>query len=504
VPNVTSLHADDPDRIGRYRLTGRISGMPGTGPVYLAMALDGTEVTIRVQRGNWTHDAAARDRFSAEASAARRVPPFCAARILDADVEDDYAYLVSQYVAGRSLLEVVSDDGRISGAELEALAIGSATGVASVHEAGLVHGSFGPEHVIMSAAGPRVIEYGITPPYGQATPAADMLAWAQTMVFAAIGRPPATLADLEALPGLLRESVADCLAGDPTTRPAARTVVLDLLDDAEPPAGALAEGSRRATLAAQSVPGSWEMQQAGAGRPGPGGRSHAADGPRQRRQDRSRTDDGYADDGYAEPRRAARERDGRDHGGRDRDGRNPDGRDHGGRDHGGPGRRRAGALPIAAAVVIIAVVAVVLVHVLQSAGQTHGSSRAASSTSPVSSTVSASPAPKITVPASFTGSWTGQARQVTPADTFDVRLALVARSTGGMVAYTSGSITCSGNLRLTASSDGTLTLDQRIVQGQRTCANGVVTLSTGTDGTVHFSFRGKTGPVATGTLTRLR
>src|SRR5256886_9104466 len=60
----------------------------------------------------------------------------------------------------------------------------------------------------------RVIEYGITPPYGPATPSADMLAWAQTMVFAAVGRPPATFSDLDALPGALRQAVADCLAGD--------------------------------------------------------------------------------------------------------------------------------------------------------------------------------------------------------------------------------------------------------------------------------------------------
>jgi eukaryotic-like serine/threonine-protein kinase len=251
VPNVTPLRPEDPDGVGRHRLTGRLAGMPGPGPFYLATGPHGSEVTVKLLSGDWIHDAAARDRFAAEAASAQRVPPFCAARILDAGVEDGHAYLVSEYIAGSSLLEQVSQDGRLRPLDLQALAIGSATGLASVHEAGLVHGGFGPGHIIMSSGGPRVIEFGIIGPYGAATPAADMLAWAQTMVFAATGRPPAALADLDVLPGPLREAVTDCLTGDPSLRPTARSVVLDLIDSAEPTTRALARGRdappRRAT-----------------------------------------------------------------------------------------------------------------------------------------------------------------------------------------------------------------------------------------------------------------
>ena len=45
---------------------------------------------------------------------------------------------------GRSLLEFVAEEGPLEGADLEALAIGIATGLAAVHQAGLVHGDFGP------------------------------------------------------------------------------------------------------------------------------------------------------------------------------------------------------------------------------------------------------------------------------------------------------------------------------------------------------------------------
>ena len=250
MPYVTPLRAADPGRVGRYRLAGRIAGMPAAGPVYLASTVDGIEVTVTLQGGGGTGDSAARHRFAQEASTARRVAPFCVARILDSGFDDGQAYLVSEYVTGSSLEEIVSADGARAGAELGALALGAATGLAAIHQAGLVHGGFGPGNLILSPAGPRVVEFGITPPYGSATPAADMLAWGQTVVFAAAGRPEAGLTDLGVLPPNLGRLAAACLSSDPAARPAARLVVAALLGEANPPAGLLADASRRAAVAA--------------------------------------------------------------------------------------------------------------------------------------------------------------------------------------------------------------------------------------------------------------
>jgi hypothetical protein len=321
------------------------------------------------------------------------------------------------------------------------------------------------------------------------------------MVFASMGRPPATLADLDVLPGLLRQAVGDCLAGDPALRPAARSVLLDLLDDIEPPAGALAEGSRRAadsTYAARALLPASESQQARGSRSGAGSRSarpsgqhQTRDGQRQRPQDRS---------------------------GRDRGGRGPGAPGRAGYDRPGSGRRRtagrgagrrSGVPPIAAAVVVIIAIAVVIVLVLRNAGRPStsaqgGSSATApptSSTSPVSSTVSAAPSPT-SVPSNFAGSWTGQAKQTNPADVYNIKLTLRARSANGSIAYSSTSFSCSGDLNLQSASRATLRLAQGIVTGQHMCANGMVTLSMAANGALKFSFRGKAGPAATGTLAR--
>ena len=107
MPHVEPLHADDPSHVGRYRLSGRIAGMPGASPVYLARTVDGSDVMITLLDGDWTADPAERDRFTAEANDASNVAPFCAARILGAGFDGKQAFLVSEYVPGPSLRELV-------------------------------------------------------------------------------------------------------------------------------------------------------------------------------------------------------------------------------------------------------------------------------------------------------------------------------------------------------------------------------------------------------------
>jgi hypothetical protein len=258
MPTVTPLRSGDPRRLGRYRLTGRIEGFSdadGNPDAFLGRGPQGTEVAVTLPGRRRATDAAtdaaaaaaARERFIAGAGAARRVDPFCVARILDTGLDDGGPYLVSEHVPGPSLREVAEDEGPLTGTALIALAIGMATGLAAIHEAGLAHGSFGPDHVIISPAGPRVVHFGIIPPRSHAAPAADLLAWALTVVYAAVGRPMVGPQDLTALPEPLRGMVAACLAPQAAGRPTARAVLTALLGAADPAGGLLAEGTRQAS-----------------------------------------------------------------------------------------------------------------------------------------------------------------------------------------------------------------------------------------------------------------
>jgi len=441
MPQVAPLRPDDPKRAGRYRLTGRITGIPSGSPVYLGRTTDGDRVAITLLGSERTPDAAARDRFTAEARAARQVAPFCVARILDAGMEGDRAYLVSEYVPGPLLSEVVASDGPRGRAALEALAIGMATGLAAVHQAGLVHGEFGPDHVVLAVEGPRVIGFAITPPYGAATPAADMHAWARTVLFAATGRTPSSARDLDALAEPLRAVVASCVAPDSPARPAARQVVMRLLGRDNPPAGVLAEGSRRAAGAA--------LRAAGA-----------------------------AQRASAEPTISAR--------------------------HPSAARRRQSrSIGWVAAAIVCVLAIVAAVRVLQDAdsapgkgGQSDGS--AASSTSSPAGSPSPSPARTLTLPASVAGTWSGSVRQGSDSIAANVRLS--GNSPDGTIIYSGTSFVCAGDLTLGASTGSVLKLNQQIVAGN--CLNGVLTLTQEADGSLKFHFKGPSKVAATGTLTR--
>jgi hypothetical protein len=275
MPNVTPLRPGDPRRVGRYRLTGRVDDLAGEDApqdVFLAQRVDGAPVLATFLGTARTDGAAARDRFVAEARAARNIPPFCVARILDAGVEGTRPYLITEYVPGPSLAEVVGAEGPLPGAVVRALAIGCATGIAAIHQAGLVHGQFGPDMVVLARDSLRVVHFSTTPPYGAATPAADILAWAHTVIFAATGKPLRGAAGLEALPPDLRQVVADCLSPDPVARPHARALLTELLSGADLSAGLLAEGARRGR-AASRAPAPAPAPRGG--QPPPRGRSRA-------------------------------------------------------------------------------------------------------------------------------------------------------------------------------------------------------------------------------------
>lgn len=513
MPHQVPLRAGDPTRVGRYRLTGRLAGLPSDDPIFIGAAADGAEVAISLLGGDWARDAAARDRFAAEAAVAKRVPPFCAARVLDAGLDADTAYLVSEYIQGQSLLEVVAADGVRSGPELEALAIGMATGLASVHQAGLVHGSFGPQYVILPPEGPpRVVEFGITPPYGSATPSADMFAWAQTVVFAATGHPP-TGQDLAFLPDPVREPVEQCLRLNSPERPAARAVLQFLLGDGSPPAGVLAEGSRRAArpaaLRGAPVP-SAAGRSAAPGLPataqlaGPGrARLSAPDGgpaPALQPHRPAPSRPGHGLPGRNVPAQSRHSAGGTGPARRDRaPGRGTRGRAQ------SPRSGRLTAWAVGGAVLVVAVLLALLIVRLVEGGQstTHGKLSAnadhpAATASRTPDTTSPSLSQGPTTPAAFGGTWSGPVTQ--PPVTYTVTITLTSGQTSGTIAYTGADFSCSGDLSLTSATDTTMTLSQGIVVGQSTCSNGTVTVTLSGPDAIDFSFQSH--PAAVGTLTR--
>src|SRR6516164_6914345 len=248
-----------PGTLGPYRLQDRL-GEGGMGVVHLARDPQGGLVAVKVLHPTTTESANARLRLAREVETMRRVRSPFVAEVLDADVTGEFPYIVTRYVPGTTLDEMVRTRGPLSGAGLRRLAYGTAEALAAIHAAGVVHRDLKPGNVMLSDDRPVVIDFGIaqvgdatrltqtglvmgTPGYlapevieGQpSSPASDVHSWGATMAFAATGRPPygggsyesifyrivSGQADLAGAPAALAPLLAAALARDPARRPSA-------------------------------------------------------------------------------------------------------------------------------------------------------------------------------------------------------------------------------------------------------------------------------------------
>jgi predicted Ser/Thr protein kinase len=260
------LRVNDPREVGGYGLVGRL-GEGGQGVVFLAVSSTGTRVALKVLPE--TTDSQVRNRFLKEVAAAQRVARFCTAQVLDAGIFERRPFIVSEYVNGPSLVEVVQRDGPRGDPALERIAVATLTALGAVHAVGMVHRDFKPGNVLLGPDGPVVIDFGMasvpgmttaghsgqaavgTPAYmapeqldgKRVTAAADMWAWAVSMTFAGTGKLPFTGDSLTAmafailhgepsvgrLPESLGSLVRRCLNKDPSARPSARDALSDLV-----------------------------------------------------------------------------------------------------------------------------------------------------------------------------------------------------------------------------------------------------------------------------------
>ncbi|MDP9844328.1 hypothetical protein [Streptosporangium lutulentum] len=85
--------------------------IPWRGVVHLGESSMGAKFAAKVLRARFADDPGACKRFLREAAAARQVAPFCTERVIAIDMAGDQSYIVSEYVDGVSLSELVRDEG---------------------------------------------------------------------------------------------------------------------------------------------------------------------------------------------------------------------------------------------------------------------------------------------------------------------------------------------------------------------------------------------------------
>ncbi|MFC8826517.1 serine/threonine-protein kinase [Streptomyces sp. NPDC057137] len=291
------LAAEDPQRIGAYRLLARL-GAGGMGQVYLARSDRGRTVAVKLVRKELAEQDEFRNRFRLEVAAARRVGGAWTAPVLDANTEAAVPWVATGYVAGPALQEIVSGTagtgvsgsgahGPLPARSVRILGSGLAHALQDIHGAGLIHRDLKPSNVLITIEGPKVIDFGIaraletvtdaaltrtggligSPGFmapeqvrgTPITPACDVFCLGSVLAYAATGRLPFGTADtavhvlmfriaqeepdLSELPEGLRELVGDCLKKDPKERPTPAQILARVGEPDEDGNGADGDGT---------------------------------------------------------------------------------------------------------------------------------------------------------------------------------------------------------------------------------------------------------------------
>ena len=244
------------------------------GEVFFGRSRAGRPVAVKLIYPVFADDVEFRRRFRLEVEAGRKVGGFHAAQVVDADPDAERPWMVTAFVAGPSLEQILSEGQAIPLGGVRVLGAGVAEALGAIHAAGLIHRDLKPSNILLADDGPHVIDFGVAraidasgvtarpgtkgfmapevllgrPP----TPACDVFALGMVLAYAVRIRPfgvglPEAIAyrvvhgepDLSGLDPQIRDVVAACLAKEPSERPTPAKI-LEILADPDLPSHRLA------------------------------------------------------------------------------------------------------------------------------------------------------------------------------------------------------------------------------------------------------------------------
>jgi serine/threonine protein kinase len=238
------LGPDDPREIGQFTIIG-VLGTGGMGEVYLGTTGAGYVAVKRVRPR-----LVSVERFQREVGILYRVPVGVAPSVLATDGTVPRPWFAAEYVPGLTVDEAVRLHGPLPAETLWLLLAETAARLHAVHEVGIVHRDLKPANVMLVRDGVKLIDFGIARAADQARltksggsygtrgftapeqdagdenvdSPADVYALGALMVYAASGRTPGVVPDVEAMRAVdadLADIIESCLTASPDARPTA-------------------------------------------------------------------------------------------------------------------------------------------------------------------------------------------------------------------------------------------------------------------------------------------
>ena len=178
--DLNALNLESGEVVGGYTLISRL-GSGAMGSVWRVRDDGGTTYAMKILRDSLTDESVAgsgsastalhdpdlkpdvtpRERLRREAMSLKKVnhPGVCG--IVDMELDDTLAFIVTELIEGKNLKDDVAANGRYVGDDLERLARKLIEATKAVHAAGIVHRDIKPTNVMVSAAGPVLVDFGI-------------------------------------------------------------------------------------------------------------------------------------------------------------------------------------------------------------------------------------------------------------------------------------------------------------------------------------------------------
>lgn len=178
--DLNALNLEPGEVVGGYTLVSRL-GSGAMGSVWRVRDDGGTTYAMKILRDSLTDESVAgsgsastalhdpdlkpdvtpRERLRREAMALKKInhPGVCG--IVDMELDDTLAFIVTELIEGKNLKDDVTANGRYVGDDLERLARKLIEATKAVHAAGIVHRDIKPTNVMVSAAGPVLVDFGI-------------------------------------------------------------------------------------------------------------------------------------------------------------------------------------------------------------------------------------------------------------------------------------------------------------------------------------------------------
>ena len=168
--DLSALNLEAGSLVGGYTLISRL-GSGAMGSVWRVRDDGGHQYAMKILRDSLAEEDAsgersrdqltARERLRREAMALQKVrhPGVCG--IVDMELDDALAFIVTELIDGKNLREDVRANGRYVGDDLERLGRKLIEAVKAVHAAGIVHRDIKPTNVMVSNTGPVLVDFGI-------------------------------------------------------------------------------------------------------------------------------------------------------------------------------------------------------------------------------------------------------------------------------------------------------------------------------------------------------